>query len=204
MSRSNTEPRNLVDSAIREGTQGMRGPFDHGRVRQIAGAVAHKAVRESLATATGPGLVRAAECLGARLDLSFEQHPVPAGLWSERRIVDPVTVKERKKYGYGQLPDALIREVEGPAISLMPDYVGPDTAKRLAALTMRLVRPSPAISSDLLWQLIDKQQPLAGEGPLDPELAGACLAVVNTTHLITAYHPTTPNHLIAVPEIDRG
>jgi len=186
----------VVDRVVGEKTSGLRGPFTLERLKRYVGLVAHVSTKEALATATdiGPSLNTALGCLGVTVGLSFGTHSGVSELNASRKIVEPIPVAEREKYGYGDLPDELIHDVEDRALFLLPDYVGSDQARRLAALTMHIVRICPDITPQMLWHGIAEKKPLDGIR-MALEVATAYKAIVETTHKITANHPTTPNHL---------
>jgi hypothetical protein len=108
-----------------------------------------------------------------------------------RRLYDPVTADERRKHGYGDLPDELIRTVKGHVSPMVPDYGNStDLFWAAAARTMELVRSIRDISpEDLRTRITDTRpdHPLVKEldRSMPPSALGLIDSVVTTTHFVT-------------------
>jgi hypothetical protein len=90
---------------------------------------------------------------------------------SELHNAIPTDVRER--YGFGDLPDRLIRAVMLEVAHITPDHLGGDaTILKLAAQTMRVIQASPDTNPDSLRM------------QLDPEAAGIKPgSIMSLTHL---------------------
>lgn len=193
-SNDNQMTSKRVDTIINEEQRRIPGVKSHAReaVNRAIGRSAHRSARKTAERFSVPGII---DYLGASIITKHE--------WQEgkTKFVDPVPEDERAQFGYGDLPDDLIRDVEAEVSYIIPDSANIGEIKKVTGRVMLEVRENPQIKPH---DLRDNLTNLPTRGrELGISNAVAIDGAVNIAHYMTAGYYSVQTSQAQAEEAER-